>query len=510
MNEAKTFMEVIYAVPGYIHEFLNQSPESLYPKCIKIAFDFLGDALSNIVLTICCVILLSYLRQAVPKLKITPRFIGILTFPALSGLLQRFAAKLEKPSGVPHFEGALLGLMQLLNNKITFTTFIEDYSATILLTLIPTAVAFFCICMAALKIMGVRKKKHAVPMIGFIIVCIAIRFCLQIPYETVIGFIFENVLKVKAESITVLAYNLFIYGSIMLTAMITYMYHTMQKKSKFRKALPHILYLIGFILFYTVFNICANTSKLEYPVILLFSFILTFAFMIFFLFYGMKKPYRLIQDDVERQNKEDERKEDVKSYNRGNREIDKFNHDLPNNLTMIEETASNENAEKTAELVHSLLESLIKARRGFVSGNDFLDTVLYKENEKAKAAGIEITYDGIFPEKGIEVFDISTIFCNALDNAIEACRETEKPSNIDFVSKIKGDYVYFKIINPYKTIKTDKKNNLITTKEDTKSHGFGLKNIKEAIKKYDGTLDITHEDGVFTLSSKLRFKNTEE
>lgn len=532
METINSFTKLIFSIPGFIEGFLDQQPKVIMQtKCIKFAFDFLGDALSNVVLTICCVILLSYLRQAVPKLKVNPRFIGLLTFPAFCGLLQRFAAKLERPAGLPHFEGTLLSLaihlcqpsdynseqiekfnklMEQLNINLTYSNWLTQNGLSFCMTIIFSALAFFSICTAALGIMGVRKKKHAVPMIGFIIVCIIIRFCLQKPYEAFMDFIVDDVLKVKTEPVTVLAYNLFIYGSIMLIAMIIYMCRTMQTKDKFKKVLPHILYLIGFILFYTVFNICANTSKLEYPIILLFSFILTFAFMIFFLIYGMKKPYKLIQEDVERQNQEDERIEDVKSYKRGNKEIDKFNHDLPNNLTMIEETAANENAPNTTELVHSLLENLLKARKGFVSGNNFLDTVLYRENEKAKAAGIEIIYDGIFPEKGIEIFDISTIFSNALDNAIEACREVEKPiMGVELNSKIQGDYVYFNIINPYKRIRTDKNNNLVTTKADSSSHGIGLKSIEDTVKKYDGSVRIKHENNIFTLEIKMKHQSSE-
>lgn len=532
MNSPQTFTELINQIPIYFENFFGQENVNLIQnKCIKFAFNCLGDALSNVVLTICCVILLSYLRQAVPKLKVNPRFIGLLSFPAFAGFLQRFAANLENPAGLPHFEDTLLSLliymcrkrgfsqekaemfnklMENLGISATYNNWLSQNGISFWLTISVSALAFISICFAAFKIMRIRKKKHAVPMLGLMLLCIVIRFSLKSPYEKIINLIFNKIPRISSTELEAIAYNLFIYGFIMLIAMIIYMCRSVQTKDKFNMALPHIFYLLGFILFYTVFNIFANATPIDNPYILLLSFILTFTLMIFFLIYGMKKPYKLIQEDVERQNQEDERIEDVKSYKRGNKEIDKFNHDLPNNLTMIEETAANENAPNTTELVHSLLENLLKARKGFVSGNNFLDTVLYRENEKAKAAGIEITYDGIFPEKGIEIFDISTIFSNALDNAIEACREVEKPiMGVELNSKIQGDYVYFNIINPYKRIRTDKNNNLVTTKADSSSHGIGLKSIEDTVKKYDGSVRIKHENNIFTLEIKMKHQSSE-
>ena len=156
-----------------------------------------------------------------------------------------------------------------------------------------------------------------------------------------------------------------------------------------------------------------------------------------------------------------------------------------------------------------MLEDLYEAQSGFVSGNEFLNTILSTKKKEIEKSSTEISFEGIFPEKGIDNYDISTIMCNALDNAIEACMQTDEPSKITFVSKIVGDYVYFKISNPYKKIKTDGKKNLITTKSDNSYHGYGMKKIEETVKKYDGNLDITHEKNTFTLSAKMRYQNSE-
>lgn len=538
------FIDIFSPAPFFHHIISCSAGEN-----IKTVFDILGDAMSNVVLTICCVLLLSYLRQAKPNLKITPRFIGLLSLPAMAGIIQRLSTRMITLSKLPQFEsfiGYLTGvylrnfynnssgndfnqkviqinqyLQELLNPEsdkmYIYSSFKEWFTScglSSLITVLTSALAFFCICFAAFRIMNIHKKKHAVPMLGFIVFCVIVRFILSKPYEFVVANIIDF-LNIPHKALDILSYNLFIYGAIMLIAIIWYLSKSSLTVNKKSTVLRRVLYLLMFVIFYTIFNICANATNFSEEkvsaVLLLLCFILTFTFTVISLFYGIKKPYKLIQEDVEFQNKYDERKADSDAYDKSNKEINKFNHDLPKNLTIIEEIAANENAAETEKLVHTLLDNLIKARKGFVTGNDYLDTVLYKENEKAKANGSEIVFDGIFPEKGIETFDIITIFSNALDNAIEACSELAEHACIECSSMLRGDYVYFRISNPYKKIKTDKGNNLITTKSDFESHGYGLKNINDTINKkiYDGSLKITHENNIFTLEIRMKYQNSE-
>ncbi len=513
-------------------------------------FNSLGDAMSNIALTICCVLLLSYLRQATPNLKVNSRFIGLLTLPALSGFLQRFAARVERTNDVPKFEDFLKALL----DKAEPQMLIKTYSQTLVFTFIPSVIAFVCICTAALGIMNVHKKKHAVPMLGVLLFCLALRFLFKELYKSIlynsdvltkISYKLCNV-KIDYNEISMVAYELFFYGIFTLIAAIIYVSKSKQLKGGFGTVAPAIAYVLSSTVIYTAFTVFANIIKLPegfkmpmehipsenyyvtikelkkldnfsqlhvfpkwYNYIYIIGFSIVFILMHVFLVRGLKHLYRQVKDDVFISNKDDKIREEATSFNKRSKEMVKFEHDLSNNLRMIEETASKEKAFTTSGLVHSMLEDLYEAQSGFVSGNEFLNTILSTKKKEIEKSSTEISFEGIFPEKGIDNYDISTIMCNALDNAIEACMQTDEPSKIIFVSKIVGDYVYFKISNPYKKIKTDGKKNLITTKADNSYHGYGMKKIEETVKKYDGNLDITHEKNTFTLSAKMRYQNSE-
>ena len=63
----------------------------------------------------------------------------------------------------------------------------------------------------------------------------------------------------------------------------------------------------------------------------------------------------------------------------------------------------------------------------------------------------------------------------------------------------------------YKNKKDEKDNRLSTRKEGKNGgeHGHGLKNIRRAVEKYNGHMDITHEGTVFSVAIVL-FTEIEE
>lgn len=90
----------------------------------------------------------------------------------------------------------------------------------------------------------------------------------------------------------------------------------------------------------------------------------------------------------------------------------------------------------------------------------------------------------------LEPLDISTIFGNALDNAIEARRliavKAERVRNLLLITTTNN-------VLPGTVARPE------TTKTDRFIHGFGLPNIKNAAGKYGGQCIVKSEDGKFTL-----------
>lgn len=171
-------------------------------------------------------------------------------------------------------------------------------------------------------------------------------------------------------------------------------------------------------------------------------------------------------------------------------------HDLKNHLLVLQAQAGNGQA---VEASIAELQSQIQAYENYYhTGSAVLDILI---RDKAKAAQQEqidfcavISFeDGEF----LAPLDISTIFGNAIDNAIEASRKIPQEQRLITVraNRIR-DMLVITVENnaPAVTGSFEK-----TTKKDTFLHGFGLPNIRNAVQKYDGQCSTTYENGMFVL-----------
>lgn len=100
----------------------------------------------------------------------------------------------------------------------------------------------------------------------------------------------------------------------------------------------------------------------------------------------------------------------------------------------------------------------------------------------------------------IQDSDLCAVFANSLDNAIEACDKLpEDQRHISIKARTDKGLFVLKVQNP-SIGKTVLQNGIpTTTKKDQHSHGFGLPSIREIAARYDGSMEITEAEGMFTL-----------
>ena len=108
----------------------------------------------------------------------------------------------------------------------------------------------------------------------------------------------------------------------------------------------------------------------------------------------------------------------------------------------------------------------------------------------------------------MHVIDICNIFGNALDNAIEnvALVEDEEKRLIHMRVFAQGTLLIRSVTN-YCTHDIEKKHGYpVTTKADKKNHGFGIKSIDYAVKKYNGSISFGIENDMFELKILIPMK----
>ena len=147
----------------------------------------------------------------------------------------------------------------------------------------------------------------------------------------------------------------------------------------------------------------------------------------------------------------------------------------------------------------------------FHTGNPVTDVVLNGKYQQAKSLGIQFDSEFLFSsDYGIDVFDLSIILNNALNNALEACEvlsgsDPEAERFISVTSYCKNNMFLIEVKNSFDgTVCVTEDGGLKSRKQDTHRHGLGFQNIVRCADKYLGSADYTCCDRTFTLIVMLQ------
>ena len=93
--------------------------------------------------------------------------------------------------------------------------------------------------------------------------------------------------------------------------------------------------------------------------------------------------------------------------------------------------------------------------------------------------------------------EITSLFGNLLDNALEACEQIKEGERwIHIKMKKKNQLLYIEIVNAAKNtgIQTDEN---FVSKKDGVLHGYGMKNIRDIVEQYNGMFQCKSQEDRF-------------
>ena len=175
-------------------------------------------------------------------------------------------------------------------------------------------------------------------------------------------------------------------------------------------------------------------------------------------------------------------------------------HDMKNHLLVLQRQI---NSPETAEMVEKIQSQVAVYENYEHTGNDILDIILKEKLEKAREKHITLSVaadlNGV---DFIEPLDISTIFGNGLDNAIEASEKLPEEQRAILVKAGKMQN-FFSVLIENNCLQDSGNTKCRTTKSDDFLHGFGISNMRKAAEKYGGQLTAKCENGRFILKILL-------
>ena len=178
--------------------------------------------------------------------------------------------------------------------------------------------------------------------------------------------------------------------------------------------------------------------------------------------------------------------------------INRKYHDLKHQLQLLRsEISTNEKLQYIEEMERELQDYEAQNK----TGNKTLDTLLTAKSIKCQSLGIRLTCVADGKELDfIKPTDLSVLFGNALDNAIEGVEKLSDPKKklIHVSVTRQKNFLRIRVENCYEG-NLEFSNGLPVTAKDAKYHGYGMKSIKSIVEKYEGSLTVKAQDGWFEL-----------
>lgn len=168
-------------------------------------------------------------------------------------------------------------------------------------------------------------------------------------------------------------------------------------------------------------------------------------------------------------------------------------HDIKKHLMVANELNDNESHSQYLSDVYKRMDELFG---GFKCSNKILSVVISQKMSYAKSKGIKIIISAEdVPIDFVEDLDITAIFANLWDNAIEACNKVNGEKYIEMSITRVNDFILINIENSYNGILKTENKNLISTKENHSC--VGLKSVKLSVEKYEGVFMTNYNSKSF-------------
>lgn len=178
-------------------------------------------------------------------------------------------------------------------------------------------------------------------------------------------------------------------------------------------------------------------------------------------------------------------------------QIRRLRHDMANHLTAM----SGLDDEGMRRYLESLIASPALHAGQQLCENEIVNAVLTVKAAAVEEAGIQSTMDVRIPVGlPIEDMDLCALFANSLDNAIEAnCKLPVDQRELTLRAAAENGFLMIELQNRRSGALRVKDGRIITSKQDTSRHGYGLAGIQEIAERYGGTCKVEPSESRFRL-----------
>jgi sensor histidine kinase regulating citrate/malate metabolism len=190
------------------------------------------------------------------------------------------------------------------------------------------------------------------------------------------------------------------------------------------------------------------------------------------------------------------------AYRQSQEDTRAFRHDMNNNLAVVSSLMKKGDYREAEQYINELHGRLASFSPRIVTGDDMLDALICSKLTDIESKGISFTVNGVI-EGGLgwKPIDICAVFANMIDNAAEACERMTYGARYIDLSFRKTEHQRIITLRNSTAEKVDCSRlgdgTHYTSKADSGSHGFGVKNIKDTLNKNGAMMQLCCSENEF-------------
>ncbi|MBQ8039886.1 MAG: sensor histidine kinase, partial [Lachnospiraceae bacterium] len=184
-------------------------------------------------------------------------------------------------------------------------------------------------------------------------------------------------------------------------------------------------------------------------------------------------------------------------------------HDIKKHLNSIALLNEQREPEKIDAYISSLISSSSLQTSVRICDNDMLNAILCRYVRNAAEKGITLRTD---IRSGCLHFmcddDITTLFCNLLDNALDAAGlASDAYVELSIAPKANTSFTILTMLNTCRTNPFNAHGKLISHKPNKMRHGYGMRSIRRITDKYGGDMKVYYDEETRTFQTIIMLKN---
>lgn len=174
-------------------------------------------------------------------------------------------------------------------------------------------------------------------------------------------------------------------------------------------------------------------------------------------------------------------------------------HDLKNHIAAIRHFVETDDKAGLSRFCDELIGRL-DARQGAIpyTGNAAVDGVFYYYLQQAQDQNVDFRYSGTIHSPGIADVDLCTLLGNALDNAMDACRNLTEGRSIAVISQSEPHLLSIAVHNSFDGVMAMAGKDILSRKRKGRT-GVGLSSMRDICERYGGSMQTQWDETSFTV-----------